>query len=315
MSENENYDDWLSEWLRIKKPMVKVSTYVRYKNIVDNHIKPYLGKYSLNQMTTPLLEEFVIHAMTKGRMDGCGGLSAKSISDILVIIKDTFRFAQSYGAPTSCNFDCIRIRKTGKEMRILTRIEEKRLVNILLENINRYKAGILISLYTGIRIGELCALKGKHISLEERTIRIEQTMQRLQRLDDSHKKKTHIIISEPKSSCSKRTIPISDALMTILMSFQTEQDSFFLSGTAQVFVEPRTMQNHFKTVIKNCGIENVTFHSLRHTFATRCVEVGFDVKSLSEILGHSSVKITLDRYVHSSLEQKRKCMEKLQILG
>ena len=139
-------------------------------------------------------------------------------------------------------------------------------------------------------------------------------MQRLQVDNLVNDKKTQIVITDPKSYSSIRTIPLPDFIMELLKKFQGSDNEYFLTGESERFIEPRTMQNHFKLYIKEAAIDNANFHSLRHTFATRCVELGFDIKTLSEILGHSSVKITLDKYVHSSFEQKRANMNKLKLL-
>ena len=137
-------------------------------------------------------------------------------------------------------------------------------------------------------------------------------MQRLQKLSPGENERTHIVISEPKSHMAKRLIPLPDFVLEVIEVFAGLPDAYVVAKKGKGYVEPRTMQNRFKQYVNLCGIEDINFHSLRHTFATRCVESGFDIKSLSEILGHSSVKITLDRYVHSSLEQKRVNMEKLK---
>ena len=311
--EKEKYGYWLFRWLNFKKTRVKESTYIRYKNAINNHINPHLGSYDLDKISTTIMEEFIINTMTSGRLDGEGGLSTKSISDLLTIIKDTFRFAELHGITNTCNFSFFKIKSSRKVMRVLTKEEEKRLVSLLLVDLNTYKIGVLLSLYTGIRIGELCALQWKNISLQEKSIRIEQTLQRLQKEDKTDNSKTHIITSAPKSPSSMRVIPLPDFMITLLAPFLSSPDSFLLSGSCTKIVEPRTMQNRFKGILQQGKIENANYHSLRHTFATRCVEAGFDLKSLSEILGHSSVKITLDKYVHSSFEQKQECMNKLQL--
>ena len=173
--------------------------------------------------------------------------------------------------------------------------------------------GILISLYTGLRIGEICALIWENINMKEHTIFVCQTMQRLQVQNGKNKKRTCISISSPKSACSIRTIPLPDALYERLTKFYKVK-GYVLSGEETEFVEPRSMQNHFRYVLKTCGIANTNYHTLRHTFATRCVELGFDVKTLSEILGHANVSITMNRYVHPSMELKRENMQRLSEL-
>ena len=199
-------------------------------------------------------------------------------------------------------------------MRVLNKTEEGRLIQILTASEDRYKLGVLICLCTGIRIGELCALQWKNVSFSEKTLRIECTMQRLQYENEDSTTKTRVIITEPKSFAALRTIPLPDFLLERMKPYHESPNAFLLSGECKKYIEPRTMQNRFKSYLMESEIDDANFHALRHTFATRCVEIGFDIKTLSEILGHSSVKITLDKYVHSSLELKRNNMEKLQYM-
>lgn len=166
-------------------------------------------------------------------------------------------------------------------------------------------------MYTGIRIGELCALKWGNISFEEKTLKIDKTMQRLQ--CDNQKRKTEIVILEPKSSCSIRLIPLPDFVIKELIKFRDNDNNYILSMDNKKFIEQRTMQNHFYKYISEAKIEKSNFHCLRHTFATRCVEKNFEIKSLSVILGHSSVKITLDKYVHVTMQMKRNNMSKVKL--
>lgn len=312
-SDREKYEFWLSEWLKTKRLSVKESTYIRYQNIIKNHINPELGKYPINKISTSLIERFVSDKLTGGRIDGKGGLSAKTMSDILVIIKESFKYAQGSGVFTICCFDRISFKKSSHEMRVLSVSEQKRLNSVLLDDIDNYKLGVFICLYTGIRIGELCALQWKNISFNEKTLKVEHTMQRLQCEDPNALHKTRIIVTEPKSNAALRTIPLPDFVFETIKPFVGSPNTYVLSGECKSVIEPRTMQNRFKEYLDEGQIEDANFHSLRHTFATRCVEAGFDVKTLSEILGHSSVKITLDRYVHSSMQLKRNNMDKLSL--
>ncbi len=312
-SEKAKYEYWLNEWLSLKKLKVKDSTYIRYRNSIDNHIKPNLGKYPIDKISTTLMEGFVTRLMSVGKLNSDGGLSTKTITDILVIVKESFRYAQNHGVTVICNFDNITLKKMSREMRVLSSLEMQNLIENLLSEPDLYKLGVFLCLFSGIRIGELCALQWKNISLTDKTIKIERTMQRLQSDDPSDAHKTHVIITEPKSYASLRLIPIPDFVVEAIRPYQRNPNAYFLSGECKSFVEPRTMQNHFKSYLSESGVADANFHSLRHTFATRCVEAGFDVKTLSEILGHSSVKITLDKYVHSSMDLKRMNMAKLQL--
>lgn len=312
-SEKLKYAYWLNEWLSLKKLKVKDSTYIRYRNSIDNHIKPHLGKYQIDKISTGLMENFISDLMSSGKLNGKGGLSTKTITDILLIIKESFRYAQDHGVSTICSFDNIALKKPTHETRVLNYSEMRTLLEHITRDLDLYKLGVFLCLFTGIRIGELCALQWKNISLTDKTIKIQQTMQRLQSDDLNDIYKTRIIVTEPKSYASLRIIPIPDFVVDVMKPYQQNSNAYFLSGECKSFVEPRTMQNHFKKYLFECGIADANFHSLRHTFATRCVEAGFDVKTLSEILGHSSVKITLDKYVHSSMELKRMNMAKLQM--
>lgn len=306
------YNDWLDDWLLFRRARVRESTYIRYRNAVDNHIRPYLGKYPIEAIATAYMESYVRELLGNGRLDRDGGLSSKSVADILTIVKETFRYAECHGADLVCRFEHVCVRREMREMRVLSRGEERALVALLMADTDSYKLGVFLSLYTGIRIGELCALQWKDISLPDKTLRVSKTMQRLQKTEPNEAGKTHIVITEPKSYKAKRLIPLPEFVVETIAAFENRPDTYVLTGSGSKYVEPRTMQNRFKNYISQSGIADANFHSLRHTFATRCVESGFDMKSLSEILGHSSVKITLDKYVHSSLEQKRLNMEKLK---
>ena len=179
----------------------------------------------------------------------------------------------------------------------------------LLQEIDSCKFGVLIAMATGLRIGELCALKWKDISLKENYIYVNKTMQRIKNIY-SDNPKTIIIEDSPKSSTSNRKIPIPANLITLFKQFRQNDDCYLLTGRSDKFVEPRSLERKFRKYIKNAGIEKANFHMLRHTFATMCIEGGFEIKCLSEILGHSGSQITLDRYVHSSFDLKKSWIDK-----
>ena len=197
-----------------------------------------------------------------------------------------------------------------EELRVLTKREKNKLEKYCKNSNTLRDIGIVICLNTGLRIGEICALRWEDISLSEQTIYIHQTLQRIQNLSDNIPK-TKIIITTPKSACSIRTIPLPDELYNILIKHQKPSRGYLLTNDDNKFIEPRTLQNRFKKILKDIHIADTNFHTLRHTFATRCIELGFDIKSLSEILGHATVNITMNRYVHPTLEMKKENMQKL----
>jgi len=294
-------------WMFNTKLRVKESTYARYNNQVTKHILPYLGKYQASKLSTELIEQ-LIGNLLKPRIDGGFGLSPKTVEDILIIIKSILKFGKCHN---SLELHRIKIKKEDKKPLTLPRVAQTMLHQHLVNDTDYIKAGILLSLHTGIRIGELCALRWSDVDLDEQTVHIERTMQRIQiSTKENSSFKTKVIISSPKSKKSIRNIPIPNFLTAILSKIKSNSSSFFLTGSSK-HMEPRVLHNHFKKCLIERGIGDYHFHTLRHTFATDYVEAGFDVKSLSEILGHSCVKITLERYVHSSVELKRTNIEKL----
>ena len=307
------YGNLLEKWISSSKLNTKESTHARYSHMIRTHIKPNLGKYAIGELTAQKIEDFIIQQLAGGRLDNTGGLAVKTVTDMLVIIKSTLEYAQYRGIDISCNISKLTVKKQAKEMRVLTFEEQKRLVDILMQDMDRSKFGVLLALYTGIRIGELCALQWEDICLSQSMLKVKKTMQRIQAVDESALTKTRIIITVPKSKCSVRNIPLPAFLVEIANEFVADPQAFILSGEAKRYIEPRTMQNRFKSYVAESGIQNVNFHALRHTFATRCVELGFEIKSLSEILGHANVNITLNRYVHSSFELKHSNMNKLTL--
>ena len=307
------YSDILDGWLRASKLKTKESTHARYSQLVRTHIKPHLGRYQLSRISTSKIEGFLEYLLSKGRLDGAGGLSPKTVTDILAIIKNTMEYARSQNIAVICNLEKLSVKGKEKEMRVLTPEEQDALAVVLVHNMDRYKFGVLLSLYTGIRIGELCALQWGDFGTNLSTLTVKKTMQRVKNIDDVSSSKTKIIITEPKSQSSVREIPLPPFLVEIAKSFQANPEAFVLSGTIGQYVEPRTMQNRFQTYVKQSGIAAANYHSLRHSFATRCIELSFDIKTLSTILGHSSVNITLNRYVHSSMELKKANMSKFSL--
>lgn len=307
------YHEVLNAWLISIKSRVKESTFSRYNHLVQRHIEPALGKYQVYEITAVLIEEYVDGLLRNGCLDSKKGLSPKSVSDILVVIKSSMRFALENGYPVKCYIDKLSVKNAKKEMRVLSKKEQQQLEGILFQEPDLFKLAVLICLYTGIRIGEMCALRWGHLRLDVGILEVRETMQRIQTTGNVTPK-THIIITEPKSTCSRRDIPLPQFLIQYAEPFHADKEAFVLTGEIDRFVEPRTLQNHFKSYVQLAQIEHTNYHALRHTFATRCVEIGFEIKSLSEILGHSSVRITLDKYVHSSIDLKKKNMEKLETI-
>lgn len=301
----------LSEmWLRSIQASVKESTWIKYRNILKCSIVPRLGDTNLSE-----IDYSVVSALCTDLMESGGkyqvGLAAKTVADALSLTKAVIKYASRMKYMTDRTALDVSVKVKNAPLRVLSVQEQQILISELTEELDFTGLGIYICLFTGIRVGELCALTWDDISLENNMIHIHRTMQRIQTPDG--KTKTAILIAEPKSQCSIRDIPLAGTLREILMQ-QIVKEGYVLTGNKNKYVEPRTMQNRFKAIAERCGFRDAHFHTLRHTFATRCIEVGFDVKSLSEILGHANVSITLNRYVHPSMELKQKNMDKLSEL-
>ena len=234
-------------------------------------------------------------------------------SDILTIIKGSIDYARCAGHKISCYLDRLNIKKPQTDMRVLSTEEQQKLLVVLLSDIDLPKLGVLLSLYTGMRIGEVCALRWENLDLSDALLSIRETLQRIQDVDVGSSRKTKIVITEPKSKNSIRVIPLPSSLIQIARQFQAAPKAYILTGRVDKYMEPRSLQYNFKKYIEESGLSDVNYHALRHTFATRCIELGFDVKTLSEILGHTNVNITLNRYVHSSMDTKRANMQRLQL--
>lgn len=300
-------------WLERKRPEVKLSTFAHYRQLIESHIIPHFGMQPVEGIDDLCISRYILTLLENGRLDAAGGLSAKTVSDILILLKSILRYARGLGLRVNVHFEQIRVRRPIRKMRVLSAAEQSTLAALLESSADERCIGVMLSLYTGLRLGEVCALQWKHIDFQTQIIHVRKTMQRI-RMDTAGGQKTCVIITDPKSASSVRDIPLPKFLLPVLERVRSSDEAYVLSGCAERYVEPRSMEYFFARSIAECGLPSANYHALRHSFATRCVELGFDIKSLSEILGHSNVSITLDRYVHSSLAQKRRNMNMLQPL-
>ena len=308
-SSKHHFSYFCDQWLQVTKIRVKEATYVKYESMLENHIKPMLGSCHPGALSTAMIENF------SGALLHEKQLSPKTVRDILTCLRAVIQYVAKQFSGLLPAVDIQYPKEPSKEMRVLSPAEQKRLMDYLLVDMDACQFGILLALLTGMRIGEICALRWGDIDLKDKTIYVHATMQRLKDTDGGEGSKTKIVIGSPKSDKSMRTIPMTEQAASLCMRLQTKsRTAFVLTGTEQ-YMEPRTLQYRLKKNTTACKLEGVHFHTLRHTFATRAVEVGFEIKTLSEILGHSTTTVTLDRYVHSSLELKRANMRKLNAVG
>ncbi|MCD8086242.1 MAG: tyrosine-type recombinase/integrase [Clostridiales bacterium] len=296
-------------WIQQKKICLRTSTYIKYQGFLRNHIIPYFGNLLPFEVSSMVVSSFSELLLKEKK------LAPKTVKDILVVLNAVLQYVASQHAGQMCKIDVIYPCDQETEIRVLSIEEQKTLADFLLRELDLRKLGILLALTTGIRLGELCALQWDHIFLEKKLLRIDASMQRISNLEANTENKTIIVIGPPKSRSSVRTIPIPDGMVALCKQFRPASGTgFVLTGTEQ-YMEPRTVQRSFAKYAAACGLENVTVHTCRHTFATRCIEAGFEMKSLSEIMGHANVSITMNRYVHCSMALKQKNMEKVNWPG
>lgn len=291
-----------AQWLTGCTLRLKHSTVVKYAALLDNHILPQFNDMNLSLISDDFIAEFIREKSSE--------LSNSTVRSLLTTIKSVLKYAKKQGWYSNPMIELRIPSEQKREISSLSNTERHQLETFLLTDMDTTKLGLFLCLYTGLRIGELCALRWEDIDLQGSTLHISSTIQRIKRMDDNDSQKTVLLISSPKSITSTRDIPLPLQLVDLLRNYVRSDNCFLLSGNTTP-VEPRTMQYRFKKYAKHIGLAYSNPHVLRHTFATQCIELGFDAKTLSELLGHSRVEITLNRYVHSSDEHKRTQMNLL----
>lgn len=294
-------------WLAGNRLRLKGATLYRYHYLIHGHILPTLGNKRLSDITGPVINAFLADKQSNGRLDGKGGLSGAYVRSIMLVISAVIQFAVDERLCPPLQSQICKPSLVRRELPILEDADRQRLESVLLADTDSTKLGVLISLYTGLRIGEICALTWDDIDLDKNVIYVRHTVARV-RCPESGT--SRLVIDRPKTLSSLRCIPICSRLRTVLVG---QARSGFVVSDAEDFLNPRTLEYRYHRLLGTSGVPQVNYHALRHTFATRCIASGVDVKSLSEILGHSNVSTTLGTYVHSSMEQKRTQLEKLVV--
>lgn len=305
------FKDILEAWQDANRVRLKESSISRYQNLIDTHILPELGNKRMTQINASAINRFLANKLEKGRIDGEGGLSASYVRSISLVIGSAIRYGVSEKMCDPLLSPITKPSLPKKALSILSSERQTQLEHELLDDTNEEKLLIYLTLYTGLRIGEACALRWEDVCLESRLIYVRQTISRVWYYENG-KKHSKLVVGTPKTESSQRCIPICSKLYAILNSFPyRKRHGYVLPNSDGGFISPRTFEYRYKKILKAAKLELVNYHALRHTFATRCIECGVDIKSLSEILGHADASITLNTYVHSSIELKRIQLEKL----
>ena len=290
-------------WKEYKQPYVKQSTMAAYVLILENHILPNFGEsYTLYEQA---VQDFVLRKIENA-------LSVKSVKDILIVLKMVMKFGVKNEWMDYQEWDIkYPSSSTTKELEVLSVANHKKILNHIQNHFSFTGLGIYISLCTGLRIGEVCALKWSDINVSEGTITVNRTIERIYIIDGT-KKHTELVINTPKTQNSCREIPMTKELLAMVKPLKkVVNEDFYVLTNDEYPTEPRTYRNYYGKLMEKLGIPKLKYHGLRHSFATRCIEAGCDYKTVSVLLGHSNISTTLDLYVHPNMEQKKRCIAKV----
>lgn len=303
MNTQKQFSDVVVLWKEDKKQYVKKSTYSAYILLVENHILPAFGQQKN-------IEEKDVQAFVFQKLEQ--GLSKKTIQDILIVLKMILKFGAKNKWLEYTSFDIKFPTERGKQpMEVLSRADQKKIMNYIQEHFTFRNLGIYICLSSGMRIGEICALTWEDLDTENGVIHVQKTIQRIYTIEGDIRK-TELLLDTPKTINSIREIPMSRELLRIIKPIKKiVNNSFFVLTNEAKPTEPRTYRNYYKKFMRELEIPIIKFHGLRHSFATRCIESNCDYKTVSVLLGHSNISTTLNLYVHPNMEQKKKAIYKM----
>lgn len=293
------FNDVLDVWLAETRGRVKRSTLATYGGACERYIRPALGPVPTEQMTDEEVAKFL------GEESEI--YSSSTLRIICHILRSALELAHDAGLCAAVNGRFQLPHGARHEARILSQADQLRLLETLRPEDGPVQLGILLCMYTGMRLGEACGLRWGDFSPDCNIICIRRTLQRLAVHDGE--RKTALVLDTPKSSSSMRAIPVPARLLPVLESARCGDDCYVLTGT-ETPMEPRRFQSRFKAALRDAGVPDINFHALRHTFATNCVSLGCDAATLARILGHSDVAITLNTYVHPSFEAMRAIVDR-----
>lgn len=318
--------EWMDRWLEsYAKPTVKLSTFCSYEQLTRSHIKPQIGSLYLNTLRVDDLQDFFNERREHGNVKAEGGLSPKTLTNLRNLLHLALDQAVKNKLLKENPIEGVRLPKNvQREMRVLSRDEQDRLIKAARQAPEPAAFGIIFDLFTGLRLGELCGLRWQNVDMEQGIFRVCETRNRLPNHDDSIAVSTSVkTVSSTKTDHSRRTVYLLDELLEDLAYYKEIQDSItaeysgynregyvFCQENGQPY-EPRTYQDLFKRCVRQAGIKDANFHALRHTFATRSLEAGMDVVTLSRLLGHANPSITMDKYGHALDDHKRASVGKL----
>lgn len=298
------------QWIDERRKQVAPSTAIKYTQLMEHYIKPYFLSITCDEIEEKTLNNFYHKIYTDS---GQKHLSLNNMRIIFMIMNHTLEYGYMKRYLDQKFYIKPCLGKKKPVVHVFTKEEQIKIERYILSHPNVYSLAILLALYSGIRIRELCALKWEDIDFENGFLQVTKSVQRLKNFSDSGSGKTALIVSAPKTSASCRIIPLAKFVIEYMKKQYdfSKKNYYIFSNRQDQPLDPRTLQYAYRKILKQCNVSYLNFHCLRHTFATRCVTIGWDMKTLSEILGHAQIKITMEYYFHSSLEYKKAQMNKL----
>ena len=304
------YNQWLAEWLEnYVKPVSKQKTYVRYTEIVRQHILKQIGGYEIETLTPLVIQQYIMRLLKSGNLKTGGALAPNSVNSVVTVLQNSLKSAYAVGQiKENIAGKIVRPRTVEKKVTSFTVAEQKKIEKEVFTANKPRLFGIVLTLYTGMRIGEVLALEWSDVDFKKGLISITKSCHDGLKPDGGLKR----ITDTPKTPNSVRTIPLPRQLGPHLRELKKKSSSkYVVASTVGNCVAVRAYQRSFEICLKKLNIPHQGFHALRHTFATRAIECGMDVKTLSEILGHKNATVTLNKYVHSFMDHKKEMMNRV----
>lgn len=303
MNKNLSFKEISTLWKDEKRHYVKRSTMSAYDLILEKHLLPVFADMSAIEEGT--VQEFVINKLNSG-------LGHKTVKDILIVLNMIARYGAKHGKFNHPDWDVkFPADRSTKELPVFTVAHQRKLMGHVVKNFTFKNLGVLLCLHTGMRIGEICALTWGDIDVKQGIIKVSKTIGRLY-VAEGTSPRTELVLSSPKTKSSYREIPMTQDLLKLIKPLKAiVNNGYYVLTNDESPTEPRVYRNHYKQLLRSLGLPELKFHGLRHSFATRCIESRCDYKTVSVLLGHSSISTTLNLYVHPNMEQKKRCLDKM----
>lgn len=301
--ETKNIRYIANAWKEYKQHFVKQSSMAAYLLLLNKHILPEFG--DCTELPEHEVQSFVLRKIK-------GGISAKTVKDILIVLKMIVQYGAKNGWINNYSWDIkYPANEQKKELDVMSTDNFKQILAYLQKNFTFQGLGIIITMNTGMRIGEICGLQWGDIDMDTNCISVQRTVERIYVMEGD-KKFTKLVINTPKTQNSCRQIPMSKDLLALVKPLmKVVNKSYYVLSNSDKPIEPRTYRNYYKDLLAQLGIPDLKFHGLRHSFATKCIEAGCDYKTVSVLLGHANISTTLNLYVHPNADQKKRCIDKM----